>query len=196
MSLVRNKRLPDINAPRFKKTYMNVINKDFLNEFKELHPEYKDMKEFENVKTSSALAVKLNDYICKHVIENRDGIDLPERLGVVFVASKKPKTNITDLGESIKHKQIVKNLNLETNGLRSTILYSKHTRNHGITISTVWSFFPCRNFKRAVSKAFRKNYLMYRRIERKYEIEKLFKERKGITVERDIRVYKSYNEFE
>jgi hypothetical protein len=47
-----------------------------------------------------------------------------------------------------------------------------------------------------VSKAFRKNYLMYRRIERKYEIEKLFKERKGITVERDIRVYKSYNEFE
>lgn len=193
---LKNNRLPDIKAPRFRKTYLNVINPEFINEFISEFPEYKDLKELESAEKTTKTVKLFNEYICKHVIDNRDGIDLPERLGVVFVASKKPKTNMTDLGQSMKLNQIVKNLNLETNGLRSTILYSKHSRNHGITISTIWSFFPCRNFKRAVSKAFKSNYNMYRRIERKYEIERLFKERKGVTIKRDIPVYKSYNEFE
>lgn len=190
------RRVPDLNAPRFKKSYHKIVTKEFIEEFLKEHPEHKEVKELETIYHTKKLAKTVNRYLTKHVINFRDGIDLPERLGVVFIGSLKSKRNPIDYSLSSAYKQEIRNVNLETNNFFPKIFYSKHTRNHGITVSTIWSFYGSRDFTRSVSKAFKSDYNKYRRIENKMKLEMLFRERKGITETRDINVPNTYNEFE
>jgi hypothetical protein len=189
------RRAPDLNAPRYKKSNYRIVNDDFIEEFLKEHPEYKEVKEIKNVSSTIRLAKSLNTYLHNHVINFRDGIDLPERLGVVFIGSLKSKRNPIDYSLSQAHNQEIRNVNLETNNFWPKIFYSKHSRNHGVTVGSIWSFYGARMFTRAVSKAFKKDYNKYRRIDNKFKIEQLFRERKGYA-SRDINVPNTYNEFE
>lgn len=190
-------RVPDRKAPRFRKSIFSIVNEDFIKEFLEEHPQYSGMKEFSSISLLKKLITNFNFFLCKHVVNYRDGIDLPERLGVVFVGGRTSIYNPVDYGMTNKLGKEVKTTNLETNGVIGKIFYSKHSRNHGITVRTIWKFLPYRGFTKLVAQAFKENYNRFIRVENKRQLEILFEQRnrKRKPAEK-VFVPDNYNEFE
>ena len=42
-SMIKDFKKPDLNAPRARSEYHNVVDKEFINRFKEQYPAYKDV---------------------------------------------------------------------------------------------------------------------------------------------------------
>ena len=192
------RRLPDKKAPRFKQTHLDLIDHEFIKEFLAEHPQYADKPEIQGLLPFKNLIKSFNHRLWKHVIDNRDGIDLPERLGVIFIGGKTSVYTPVDYGESIKHQTEVLMHNFESNGIIGKIFYSRHSRNHGMTVKTMWVYKPCRAFTIGVKDAF-KNGLSrrYRRVENKKQLMYLFEERvRNRNKQEGYGMLENYNEFE
>ena len=189
-------RVPDLNAPRFRKLRHSIIDEDFINDFLQEHPEYKGMREVSKKGFIKKVIHKFNSYIWKHVLVNRDGIDLPERLGVVFVGAKTSMYNPVKYGVSAAVGKEVRTTNPETNGLIARVFYSRHSRNHGITVRTIWGFKICRAFARELASVFKTSYNMFQRVENKRQLMILFEERTKKKGSGNVYVPTDYNEFE
>jgi hypothetical protein len=81
--MTRNFRKPDLAAPRFRAKALNVLNKELWKEFKEKHPKYKDLTYMDFKKI-----IKLsNQNLWEKIISYRDGVQLPESLGFIFIGT-------------------------------------------------------------------------------------------------------------
>lgn len=189
-------RVPDLNAPRFRKSNYSVIDDNFISDFLQEHPEYSDMPELSKKGFIKKKINQFNSYIWKHVLNNRDGIDLPERLGVVFVGAKTSIYNPVKYGLSASVGKEVRTTNPETNGLIAKVFYSRHSRNHGITVKTMWGFKICREFARSVASVFKTSYNKFRRVENKRQLMILFEQRTKRKTSGSAYIPNDYNEFE
>jgi len=112
---------PDLNAPRFRPKKTNILNSNFLKSFIEANPKYKDIS-LDDIKS---IVRTFNGKIWDNVIEVRDGIELPEQLGNIFIAStKKRKGIIIDYNKSAELGYVVNHKNWDTDGLLGKICYT------------------------------------------------------------------------
>ena len=75
---------PNKKGPRFRRNFKRVLNQEF---FKRLRKEYPDL--MLSVKDVHKIIETFHE-LCREVIStNRDGLELPEQLGHVFVAAFK-----------------------------------------------------------------------------------------------------------
>jgi hypothetical protein len=90
---VRQCKKPDLNAPRYRPKKLNFTNVEFYNRFIEEHPKYANVTadKFKEVINS------FNSKIWETVIENRDGVELPEQLGYLFIGTYPRKKSNIDL---------------------------------------------------------------------------------------------------
>ena len=74
---------PDLNAPRFRSKRKSVLTKERLKLFKEKYPEHHatTLKQFKDI------IMTFNSLLVDGVVDNRDGIELPDGLGFIFMAS-------------------------------------------------------------------------------------------------------------
>ena len=72
---------PDLNAPRFRPEVYNVLNKEFIEKFKEKYPRYKDL---DNKKIKDVIKT-FNRTLYNTVVNTRDGIQLPDQIGWLFI---------------------------------------------------------------------------------------------------------------
>lgn len=187
---------PDLKAPRFRYNGANVVTEEFLERFKTKYPVYADitMSEF------NMIVKAFNEALWKEVIEYRDGVQLPEGLGQLFIGTCQPATKRTnyDFVNSLKHNQTVKNRNWETDGKIAKIFYWSWAEKYHYKHREVWGFVACRNFKRAVAKEYPLNWTMYHvvdpRTKRREQFNKMVgKEKVKQQVARNMQ---NYNEFE
>lgn len=192
------RRIADKKCPRFTRTRIDLVNMELAEEFLKEFPQYADKEELKNIRSFTKLITTFNSGLWKHVVDNRDGIDLPERLGVVFVGAKTSVYTPVDYGLSSKYNTEVLMHNFESNGLIGRIFYSRHTRNHGMTIKTIWRFKPSRAFALGVRDSFREgNSRRYRRVENRKELHILFQQRvRNRNKEQGYGMLDNYNEFE
>lgn len=192
------RRVADKKAPRFFKTRLDIADKELVSEFLKEFPQYADMKELQSSQEIKRLTKKCNSAIWKHTIDNRDGIDLPERLGVLFIGGKTSVYTPVDYGATNKYGTEVLMHNYESNGIIGKVFYSRHSRNHGMTVKTMWTFKPCREYTNAVKDAFRNGLSRrYRRIENKQQLIYLFEERQRARNRKEgYGMLENYNEFE
>ena len=118
---------PNVKAPRFRPKVSSVLNKEFFEKFKTKHPKYKNL---DNSKLRKLIKL-FNEKICDKVIENRDGIELPQQLGWLFIGTcqKSKKENI-DFAKSREYGVKVTNKNWETDGKLAKIFYTNHAPKH------------------------------------------------------------------
>jgi hypothetical protein len=187
---------PDVKAPRFRYDGVNLITEEFLERFKNKYPVYKDItiKEFKSI-------VKLfNEALWHEVIENRDGVQIPEGLGYLFIGTCQipvQKNNINH-SQSAKYNATVKNRNWETDGKVAKIFYWSWAEKYHYRNRDVWGFTACRNFKRTVSKEYPLNWTMYHIVDPKKKIREQFKKtmRKDYAIKNEQERLKNYNDFE
>lgn len=152
-------RKPDLNAPRYREKVFSVLNSKLLEEFKEKYPDYKnvDLNHFKDI------VKQFNESVWKEVIENRDGVELPDGIGFIFIAStpaSKHKNNI-NFKESAKLGVTVHNQNWETDNRLAKIMYSNYHAKYRFAFRDMWSFSAVRQFKRSVAQTFPDNHTRY-----------------------------------
>ncbi len=189
---------PDITAPRYRQSCARLLNADTYQIFLDKHPEEKDC----DVDTFKKVVKAFNGFLWKGVIDNRDGVELPDGLGNIFIGSCKTprKTENVDVNTTIKLGVKVINRNLATDGYLAKIFYSNHHNRFRFKYRNFWKFKGVKPFTQATSKAYKVDWPKYRVIEDFEKISKIF-----LNQYRKDRIRKlqninhapeSYNEFE
>jgi hypothetical protein len=167
----REFKKPDVTAPRFRPKAHYVTNKEFFAEFRERYPKYKDLTN----KELSAIINGFNNLFWETVIDKRDGVQLPEELGYIFVgtcpASK--KKNI-DFGKSSKYGYIITNKNWDTDGKLGKIFYTNYANKYKFINRECWSFNACRTFSRSLAKVYPEQWMMYVAVDPYRKIRKIY----------------------
>jgi hypothetical protein len=149
---------PDVKAPRFRPEKYNVLSKEFFEKFKKKYPKYKNLDD-NNLRK---IIKSFNQVIAQAVVDTRDGVQLPEQIGWLFIGTcQQSKKNNIDFAKSVKYGVQVTNKNWETDGKLAKIFFTNYAPKHRIKNREFWGFTACRDFKRNVSKSYPENWNMY-----------------------------------
>jgi hypothetical protein len=186
---------PNIKASRYRPQVNTVLNKEFFENFKKAYPKYKDLDN----KVIRKMIKRFNQVLHQAVIDTRDGVQLPEQLGWIFIGTcqRSKKVNI-DYGKSKKYGVKVSNKNWETDGKLAKIFFSNYAPKLKMKNREFWGFTACREFKRAVSKSYPENWNMYIEVLPGAKIDKVYNSvlYKDFLKKAEKKALDDYNEFD
>jgi hypothetical protein len=186
---------PDLNAPRFRAKRTSILNESLYLKFKEKYPQYKDISN----STLKSIIVTFNKRIWENAIGNRDGTELPEELGYIFIGTcMPPKKYNVDYIKSKELNQNVKHRNFESDNFIAKIFYTNFISKYRLQDRELWQFKGERDFTRAVAKHYPENWKKYVQVENFTAINVLFKNKKykqQMLANTEFHT-KDYNEFE
>ena len=162
---------PNIKGPRFRPDVYQVMNPKLFNDFRKKHLRYKDVSDKDLRKIGKAF----NILFWENVIDVRDGVELPEGLGYVFVGTcEASKKNNINFGKSQKYGITVNNKNWETDGKLAKIFYTSYASKYKFVNRECWAFNACRTFKRSLSKSYPENWTMYIQVDPMRKMREIF----------------------
>lgn len=186
---------PDLNAPRYRSNTLVLLSRDLYNKFIEKYPEHKD-HDYEEFKRNIAT---FNEALWRTALDHRDGVDLPEGLGNIFIGTcwKKKKANI-DFAKSSKYNIVITNQNHHTDGKLGKIFYTNYNNKYRFANRVMWMFKGCRDFKRETAKIYPENWKMYIHVDPNVKINKLYRKalKRDIAKKINNRLLDYYNEFD
>ena len=163
---------PDLSAPRFRAKTTNLLNKSLYKAFIEKYPKYEglDHNQFKEIVST------YNGLMHKAVIENRDGIKLPESLGYVLITKcDRPKSSNIDFVASAKYGKTVNHANWDSDNYLAKICYTNYSLKYRFSDRELWGFTPVKQFRSAVAGSFPKMYNKYIHLTDKTKLSKLYK---------------------
>ena len=195
--MTKDFKKPDLNAPRCRTGAHIIVNASFLKEFKEKYPQYADLTTPQINLILSTFHGKLWD----HTLLNRDGVELLEGLGYMFIGTcfSAKKFNI-DVASSLKNNFKTRHRNFESDNYLAKIFYTNFATKYKFKNRELWTFKATREFKRSVAKVYPTNWKLYVQVESGKNIANYMKKARknnyfkklGETFEVD----PSYNEFD
>lgn len=192
---MREFKKPDVKASRYRPEVSTILDKEFFDNFKKNHPKYKDLDN----KMLRQIIKRFNQALYQKVIDTRDGVQLPEQIGWLFIGTcQRSKKDNIDFAKSNKYGVRVTNNNWETDGKLAKIFFTNYAPKHKMKNREFWSFVACREFKRAVSKNYPENWNMYVVVDATAKLRQIYQKTvaKNIAVSKEKQALKSYNEFE
>lgn len=193
--MAKQYKKPDLSAPRYRPKKLNLTNVDFYNKFIEDNPKYSHitLEQFKDVIKT------FNGLIWKTVVDERDGVQLPEQLGYIFIGScPKKKGDNTDYKKSEYYGVKVQNQNWESDQFTAKIFYTNYETKYRFKNHELWGFKGLRDFTRATAKAYPIEWKKYiqvdnlTKISRLFRIEK-FKQNKNIETSELLKDYDEFN---
>lgn len=189
-------KTPNLEAPRFRADTYEVLNKEFFDRFRKKHPQYKKLKDKELRK----IVKTFNKAIFQNVIDNRNGVQLPESIGWIFIGTCQPskKKNI-DFAKSRKYGVKVANKNWDSDGKLAKIFFTSRALKHKMKNREFWSFSASREFKRSVAKSYPENWNMYVEVDPSKQLKAAYKSRESglmFNKKHEKEALKNYNEFD
>ena len=186
---------PNVKGPRFRQEMFTIVDRSFIDNLKKKYPKYSKLSEADVRKIIKVF----NETFWKEVIETRDGVELPEGLGQVFIATcRNPKRENIDFAKSNKYGILITNKNWDTDGRLAKIFYTSYSTKYKFVNRECWEFIACRNFKRTVAKTYPENWNMYVQIDPDRKLRSVY--RKGVLSmihkKRLETKLKDYNEFD
>jgi hypothetical protein len=190
-----NFKKPDLKAPRFRANSPGILGAKFYIDFRKKFPEYKNIP---NCKIRDII-YEYNGQLWNGVIEHRDGIELPQGLGNMFIGTcSSPKIRYnSDFGSSVKNNILTRIKNYESAGFLAKIFYTNYASKYGFPFREFWEFKGTRDFTRKVSSTYIINWKKYIVVENTLLISKLYKKAKNKLYGKDVpqTLPLSYNEF-
>lgn len=165
-------KAPDIHAPRFRKKHLNLLNSLTFEEFKKEHPEYKEL----DIDTFKKIVKMFNGKLWQTVLDERDGIALPENLGYMFIGTcDKPNTkhNVNYILSKELDVKVTHN-NLESDSKLAKIFYTNYANKYKFTNRELWGFSAVRQFKRTLAKRYPEEWEKYIKIQKFQKVSKIF----------------------
>ena len=165
---------PDLTAPRFRSKTICIMNQKLYNAFIKKYPKYvdTDMNKFKNI------IATYNGMLWQGVIDNRDGIKLPENLGHLLIAkcdkSKKQSEN-TDYAASAKYGKKVNHANWDSDNYLAKICYTNYSVKNRFSDRELWGFKAVKQFKSSVAGNFGELYNKYIHLTHNIKLGTLYK---------------------
>ena len=172
--MINNFKKPNLKGPRYREKRLGLLNKKTISEFKDKKPLYSSIDDSKLKKI-----IKLyNQNLWNGVIDNRDGVELPDSLGFLFTGTCPTlKTVNTNYQLSAQYGKVIQNKNWETDGKIAKIFYTNYTTKYRFRNRELWGFVACRDFKRSVAKNYPENWNKYPIMKNKYRVAFLYKDK-------------------
>jgi hypothetical protein len=165
---------PDLNAPRYRPKKLNLTNVDFYNKFIEDNPKYAHitLEQFKNVIKA------FNGKIWENVIDHRDGVELPEQLGYIFIGSCPRKKSNVDFKKSQHYGVVIQNQNWESDQFIAKVFYTNFETKYRFKHHELWGFKGVRDFTRTIAKTYPKQWKKYLQVDNMMKVSRLFRKEK------------------
>lgn len=172
---MRYYRKPDLKAPRFRPKRYTVITNEFIKRFKNKYPSYKHLSK-ENIKM---IIGKIHETMWNAAIDYRDGVDLPNNIGSIFIGScQRPTKFNKDQNKSIEYEQDIRHRNFDTDEKIAKIFYSNYEKRYLFKNRDLWEFKGHRKFTRKVAIKFKDNWNRYIQVDKTRYISTIMKREK------------------
>jgi hypothetical protein len=149
---------PNRKGSRVRKPVTSIVDYKLVSNFKKLHPEYSAMT---TVKFN-AIIKQFNEDIVEAAIGNRDGVRLPERLGLLQIRTyPKPKKKLIDFGKSNETGELHFHGNWETDNKIGKITFRNTLDGYSYKNCRFWGLIPSRFFKTTMSSVFKAKWQKY-----------------------------------
>lgn len=185
---------PDLTAPRFRPKRLSILTEKFYKELKEEHPELKIS--YEKVKL---LINTFNNKIWKEVVNTREGVELPEQLGYIFIGScSRVKKDPVDYKKSEMLGFSVGNPNWESDNYLAKIFYTNFENKYRFKFHELWGFEATRDFKRYVAHTYPEEWKKYILVDNIIKVSSLFRYNRDMEVkaEKNALLLENYDEFD
>ena len=170
--MISNFKAPDLNAPRYREKVFGLLNADLFKEFKEKYPAYENI---DNNKLKKVITL-YNEKLWKEVIDNRNGVELPDSLGYLFIGTCPAAKSVnTNYSLSRQYGKVLENRNLNTDGKIAKIFYTNLKTKYRFKNRELWQFTAVRQFKRSVAKTYPEQWSKYVVMESKRRVKDMFK---------------------
>lgn len=191
--MARPYKQPDLNAPRFRPKKLNFTNQEYYDKFIQENPRYAHitLSQFKEVQTV------FNGMIWNTVIDERDGVELPEQLGFIFIGTCPRKKSNIDFKKSATYGQVLQNNNWESDDYLAKIFYTNFETKYRFKNHDLWSFTGLRDFKRTVGKTYPLQWKKYVMVDNMVRISRLFRKQnyKHKKIEETKEAFETYDEF-
>ena len=199
-------RVLDPSAPRFNKDRFNIAHRDNSNFYRKLKETYPELKQYSNTQIGQFIKA-INKRVAQEVIDNRNGVKLPEGLGIIVGGACKlnPETAMKNIDHATSRKlgKKVYYQNQISDQFVAKIKYSNELDKHMFDNYNMWCFDADRNLARAISNEFKKEggYKKYIVFTTKQHIAHLFRKTRINKANRKAQVMKEiglaeHNEFD
>tara|TARA_Y100001938_G_scaffold149545_1_gene236724 strand:- start:12 stop:533 length:522 start_codon:yes stop_codon:yes gene_type:complete len=173
--MISNFKTPDLNKPRYREKVLSLLNNKMLDKFKEKNPMYSSVN---NTKLKKVINC-FNGKIWDRVINNRNGVELPDSLGYLFIGSCPPTKKVNmDYALSKKYGKVIQNKNWETDGNVGKIFYTNYSPKYKFKTRELWQFNAVRQFKRTVAKIYPDQWRKYITVKNKFRVADMYKKDK------------------
>lgn len=162
----------DLTAPRYRQDVESTTNAAFIIYIKERIP---SLKKYSYSQIREVIQT-FNETLYENVVSNRDGVELPEFLGKIFIGTCPKKRKNIDFKKTIDYQQIIQHRNWESDNHLAKIFYSVFELKHSYKNHELYGFKACRKFSRLVGKEYPQNWKMYIQIDPKMKISGLFRQ--------------------
>jgi hypothetical protein len=120
-----------------------------------------------------------NGKIWETVINTRDGIELPEQLGYIFIGScPRKKSDNIDYKKSQYHGVKIQTQNWESDQYVAKIFYTNYETKYRFKHHELWGFKGVRDFTRMVGQTYPTEWKKYLMVENTLKISRLFRKEK------------------
>jgi hypothetical protein len=165
-------KAPDLSAPRYRPKKLNLLNNEFCERFREKYPKYKHLSNQQIKEVVKAV----NGAMWQEVISSRDGIELPEQLGFIFIGTcpRKHGEN-TDYKKSRVYGVKTQNKNWESDQYVAKIFYTNFETKYHFRFHELWGFTAVRDFKRTVASTYPEQWKQYVMVDNLVKVSRIFR---------------------
>jgi hypothetical protein len=185
---------PDLTAPRFRTKRISVLTVKTLKAFKKKYPEYEQL----SLEKFKSIVMTFNSKLTEGVIENRNGVELPDGLGFIFMGScPATKKKNLDFKKSIEFGVEATHRNWDSDNKLLKIFYTNRNSKHPFENKQVWAFKAVKQFRQQSSIAFKDNWAKYVEVDPEKKISAMFDRHRKKEYIRNLKtiVPEGYDEF-
>jgi len=122
------------------------------------------------------IIVETNRAIASTVIDYRDGIELPEQLGCMFLGTCQPKIRKNvDFKTTDHYLKVIQHRNWESDNYLAKIFYTNYETKYKFKFHQLWGFKAAREFTRAVGIEYPKKWKMYIQVDHTLKVSRLYR---------------------
>jgi len=181
-------------APRYRAAREDILTQDF---YTDLIDKFPSLKKYSKDKVKNIIQM-FGDKVQECIINNREGVDLPEQLGTIFIGKYKRDYSLPDYNSSQKIGKLVNHVNTMTDNYGCKIFYTSLSQKYVVKNIEMMTFRPLQEFGKTVGRTFNDNWMRYVDVDTAIPIQKQMKMNFAIKMQ-DInreKILKNYNEFE
>lgn len=164
-------RKPNLNGPRFRERRISVLTIKTLKKFKVRYPEHNSL----DLATFKDIVMTFNKSIVESIIANRNGVELPDGLGYIFMGTcPSPKKKNIDYGKSLNYGVETTHKNWDSDNKLLKIFYTNNSTKYPFKNKNVWSFKANKEFRQKASLEYKENWARYIEVPPSKKISSMF----------------------